>query len=133
MRLHPNLIKISTCFQSHTFLVQNIEGTGFPDALHSSVMVPPLRAVSWPVCGTARMLGGTVDNGRDRNGQSEILKEWGRAWHLNENYVMRIWRFDVCWQLATRGCYGPCMYGLLIRKHVSEMYSASAFCFCTIL
>lgn len=43
-----------------TFLLQTIDGTGFPDALHSSVMVPPFRAVSCPVCGTAFTLGGTV-------------------------------------------------------------------------
>jgi hypothetical protein len=28
-----------------TFFVQNIVGTGFPEALHSSVTAPPLRAV----------------------------------------------------------------------------------------
>lgn len=42
-----------------TFFVQNIDGTGFPDALHSSVIVPPFRAVNCPVCGTALTLGGT--------------------------------------------------------------------------
>lgn len=41
------------------FLIHTIDGTGLPDALHASVTVPPLRAVSWPDCGTARMLGGT--------------------------------------------------------------------------
>lgn len=42
-----------------TFFVQNIDGTGLPDALHSSVIVPPFRAVNCPVCGTALTLGGT--------------------------------------------------------------------------
>lgn len=45
-----------------TFFVQNIDGTGLPDALHSSVIVPPFRAVNCPVCGTALTLGGTRKN-----------------------------------------------------------------------
>lgn len=36
-----------------------MDGTGLPDGLHSSVMVPPLRAVSWPLAGEVRILGGT--------------------------------------------------------------------------
>lgn len=42
-----------------TFFVQDIDGTGFPEALHSNVTAPPFRAVIWPLDGTARMLGGT--------------------------------------------------------------------------
>lgn len=46
-----------TCFQ--TFFVQKIVGTGLPEALHSKVTAPPLRAVIWPLDGTARTLDGT--------------------------------------------------------------------------
>lgn len=42
-----------------TFLDQNITGTGLPEALHSKVIEPPLRAVSWPLEGDVRILGGT--------------------------------------------------------------------------
>lgn len=59
------ILHIRPTMRTTTFLVQNIVGTGLPDALHSSVMVPPLRAVNWPVCGTARMLGGTVKTQRN--------------------------------------------------------------------
>lgn len=48
-------------FSSQTFLVQKIDGTGFPDALHSRVTAPPFLAVIWPLDGTARTLGGTVN------------------------------------------------------------------------
>jgi hypothetical protein len=34
-------------------------GTGFPDALHSRVIDPPLRAFNWPLDGDIRILGGT--------------------------------------------------------------------------
>lgn len=34
-------------------------GTGFPDALHSNVTAPPLRAVICPLDGTALTDGGT--------------------------------------------------------------------------
>jgi hypothetical protein len=34
-------------------------GTGFPEALHSSVIDPPLRAFNWPLDGDIRILGGT--------------------------------------------------------------------------
>lgn len=44
-----------------TFLVQKIDGTGLPDALHSRVTAPPFLAVIWPLDGTARTLGGTVN------------------------------------------------------------------------
>jgi polyferredoxin len=36
-----------------------MEGTGFPEALHSKVTAPPFRAVICPLDGTARTLGGT--------------------------------------------------------------------------
>lgn len=36
-----------------------MDGTGLPDGLHSRVMVPPFRAVSWPFAGEVRILGGT--------------------------------------------------------------------------
>lgn len=42
-----------------TFFVQYIDGTGFPEALHSKVTAPPFRAVICPLDGTARTLGGT--------------------------------------------------------------------------
>lgn len=48
-------------FSSQTFLVQKIDGTGLPDALHSRVTAPPFLAVIWPLDGTARTLGGTVN------------------------------------------------------------------------
>jgi hypothetical protein len=44
---------------SFTFFVQYIDGTGFPEALHSKVTAPPFRAVICPLDGTARTLGGT--------------------------------------------------------------------------
>lgn len=43
-----------------TFFVQCIDGTGLPDALHSNVTAPPFLAVTCPLVGTARMLGGTA-------------------------------------------------------------------------
>lgn len=51
---------------SLTFFVQKIVGTGFPEALHSSVTAPPLRAVIWPLDGTALTLGGTENYRRKR-------------------------------------------------------------------
>jgi hypothetical protein len=36
-----------------------MDGTGFPEALHSKVTAPPFRAVICPLDGTARTLGGT--------------------------------------------------------------------------
>jgi hypothetical protein len=54
-----------------TVFVQYIDGTGLPDALHSSVTEPLLRAVSWPVVGTARTLGGT---GMDLNQKKKNVK-----------------------------------------------------------
>lgn len=36
-----------------------MDGTGFPDPLHSKVIGPPLRACNWPEVGIARTLGGT--------------------------------------------------------------------------
>lgn len=45
-----------------TFLDQWIDGTGFPAALHSNVTDPPFLAVTCPVEGTARTLGGTGKN-----------------------------------------------------------------------
>lgn len=51
-------IHLSHCVQ--TFFVQYIDGTGFPEALHSNVTAPPFRAVIWPLDGTARTLGGTA-------------------------------------------------------------------------
>lgn len=47
-------------FNPHlTFRVHIIVGTGFPEGLHSRVIVPPLRAVSCPLAGDVRILGGT--------------------------------------------------------------------------
>lgn len=43
-----------------TFFVQYMDGTGFPDALHSKVIAPPFRACTCPDVGTARIVGGTV-------------------------------------------------------------------------
>lgn len=43
------LIKYVQVYNLHTFFVQKIVGTGFPDALHSRVIVPPLRAVNCPL------------------------------------------------------------------------------------
>lgn len=37
-----------------------MDGTGLPDGLHSRVIVPPFRAVSWPFAGEVRILGGTT-------------------------------------------------------------------------
>lgn len=59
------LIKLSYIIKQEnsfllTFLDQRMLGTGLPEALHSSVIVPPLRAVSCPLAGDVRMLGGTV-------------------------------------------------------------------------
>lgn len=42
-----------------TLRVHKMLGTGLPEALHSNVIVPPFLAVSWPLAGDARILGGT--------------------------------------------------------------------------
>ena len=42
-----------------TLRVQRMLGTGFPEALHSKVMDPPFRALSCPLDGDIRILGGT--------------------------------------------------------------------------
>jgi len=56
-----NLGLIANLLGRHTFLVQVMEGTGFPDALHSRVTDPPLRAVTDPPAGWPLITGGTVD------------------------------------------------------------------------
>ncbi|KAJ4447387.1 hypothetical protein ANN_09393 [Periplaneta americana] len=51
-------------------------GTGFPDALHSKVMDPPLRALSCPLDGDIRMLGGTTTKG-EREAFSAMSRNHG--------------------------------------------------------
>lgn len=53
--------------ENMSFLNQYMVGTGLPDALHSSVTVLPFLAVTWPLCGRARRVGGTEINESTRN------------------------------------------------------------------
>lgn len=50
---------VNTNEASFTLFTQVMLGTGLPLALHSNVTVLPLRAVTCPVSGWARTVGGT--------------------------------------------------------------------------
>lgn len=51
--------KILSVNEKLTRFTQLMLGTGLPEALHSNVTVLPLRAVTCPVSGCARTVGGT--------------------------------------------------------------------------
>lgn len=86
---------------------------GLPDALHSSVIVPPFRAVNCPVCGTALTLGGTIGKQKHDCSFSGHLN-YHLVYKCRRNITINIICCDV-------GC--SCMYICAYSLFVTNMFN----------
>lgn len=73
-----------------SLLNQYIVGTGLPDALHSRVTVLPFLAVTWPLCGRARRVGGTETKESTCNTLNLVkLKFFRNTIFVNESFLRK--------------------------------------------